>query len=254
MTKFSLLRSLAPKISDASQLPVEELAYAILSHVHTNETRRPIHAGNFFADLGSAYDVPLGENMGRPTPAEELRWKLAVAEAVNWLETAGLLVRVHEANYTHYDVSRRGEAVKSKETFVGFVRQAKITKDALHPAIAEQAWPIYIRGKFDAAVFEAFKAIEVAVRKAGRFSNTDLGRDLMNKAFNPDKGPLRDDTIPQSEREAIMLLFAGAIGSFKNPASHRQIDLDDPVKAAQLLMTASNLLGIVDEAIVRNGL
>lgn len=51
-----------------------------------------------------------------------------------------------------------------------------------------------------------------------------------------------------------MNLFSGSIGAFKNPTSHRQIDLNDPVKAAQLMMTASNLLSMVDEAIVRNGL
>jgi uncharacterized protein (TIGR02391 family) len=255
MARFGILRSIAPSISDALELPVEELAFAVFDHVKATEARsRPIHAGNLFMDLASAYDAPLGTAAGAPSPAETKSWKGAIAEAIAWLELAGFLVRIHESNYIHYDISRGGAAVKTKEMFAGFVRQSQVRREALHPTIANEAWAIYLRGKFDAAVFAAFKAIEVAVRKAGKFKNTDIGRDLMNKAFNPDSGPLRDSTIPRPEQEATMHLFSGAIGLFKNPGSHRQIDIDDPVKAAQLLITASHLLGIVDEAIARNGL
>lgn len=46
-------------------------------------------------------------------------------------------------------------------------------------------------------------------------------------------------------REALSHLFAGAIGSYKNPSSHRRVDLDAE-QATEMTMLASHLLKIVD--------
>ena len=60
-----------------------------------------------------------------------------------------------------------------------------------------------------------------------------------------DSGPLTESGVERSERQAISDLFAGAIGLYKNPSSHRDVDLD-PRTAADVMTLASHLLRIVD--------
>ena len=103
-----------------------------------------------------------------------------------------------------------------------------------------------MRGEFDGAVFQAMKAVEVAVREASGLPNTLVGVPLMRRAFDPENGPLTDQAAEKGEREACSALFSGAIGMFKNPQSHRDVNLDNPSEAAEIIMMANNLLRLVD--------
>lgn len=102
------------------------------------------------------------------------------------------------------------------------------------------------RGELDEAVFAAFKTVEVAVREAGRFKDTDIGVPLMRKAFDAKTGPLSDMSQPEPEREALAHLFAGAIGSYKNPHSHRTVNLSELREAQEQVLLATHLLRIVE--------
>ena len=79
----------------------------------------------------------------------------------------------------------------------------------------------------------AFKAVVIAVREAENYAATDLAPELMRRAFDPsetpkdNRGRLTDLKHPLAEREALMHLFAGAIRSYKNPHSHRTVNLED---------------------------
>lgn len=100
---------------------------------------------------------------------------------------------------------------------------------------------MFMRGDYDIAVLQAFIEVEVAVRAAAKLSNSDIGRKLMQIAFNPENGPLTDKEADKGERVGTMDLFSGAIGHAKNPPSHRETGFDR-VEAAQLIAFASYLL------------
>jgi hypothetical protein len=68
----------------------------------------------------------------------------------------------------------------------------------------------------------------------------------MRKAFNEATGPLTDLSAPVAERKALGELFAAAIGAYKNPYSHRDVDVRSFQEAQEMVILASHLLGIVD--------
>ncbi len=78
------------------------------------------------------------------------------------------------------------------------------------------------------------------------------GVPMMREAFSPGKGPLADLSADSGEQVARMELFTGAIGSYKNPQSHREIDLNDPVEAPEIILFATRLLRIVDARVKGN--
>jgi hypothetical protein len=58
-------------------------------------------------------------------------------------------------------------------------------------------------------------------------------------------------SLPESERKGLEHLFAGAIGAFKNPHSHRKVTIEDMRVALDQVLLASHLLRIVDAAKTR---
>lgn len=68
----------------------------------------------------------------------------------------------------------------------------------------------------------------------------------MREAFNPSGGPLTDPAHESGEKQARSDLFAGAIGSFKNPTSHRAVTYSDPTEASEVVLLADLLMRILD--------
>jgi hypothetical protein len=67
----------------------------------------------------------------------------------------------------------------------------------------------------------------------------------MSKAFDEVDGNLTDPCQHPDEKQARKLLFLGAIGAYKNPGSHRDVEITAE-EAVELIFFASHLLRIVD--------
>ena len=83
------------------------------------------------------------------------------------------------------------------------------------------------------------------MRTASNLPEDLIGIQLMRKAFHPQNGPLADGARVEAEREAAMHLFSGAIGTFKNPSSHRNVSYSTQ-ETADLIRLANYLIRWVD--------
>lgn len=228
-------------------LPVEELARSVLISAASAAQN-----GMFSTHNVISHQILFGA--GIPGPASYPRGRehqivRALSEAWQWLEVNMLIMPAEGINGQNgfRVLTRRGEALIGNENaYRAYIAAAAFPKSLIHPSIADDVWLDLARGDLPMAVFRSFRAVEEAVRNAGAFLAQDVGVDLMRRAFNPENGPLTKGDDPAAERQALQALFAGAIGSYKNPHSHRNVAIDEPREAQEMVCLASHLLRIVD--------
>jgi uncharacterized protein (TIGR02391 family) len=234
---MATLAELIPDPNAFLALEPEELAgvaLELISSAGPNEPSR-LHPSSFASSqvIGN-YPRNLREEIER-----------ALIEGWQWLVQEGLIApNPSDGNGWHF-ITRRGKKIKNREGLSAYRSSIILPRSLLHPSVVEACWSTFLRGDYDTAVFQAFKELEVAIREAGKFKPEDYGVDLARKAFHETTGPLVDLSSPASERQALAHLVAGALGSYKNPHSHRKVKVSAE-EAVEMIVLSSHLLKIVD--------
>jgi uncharacterized protein (TIGR02391 family) len=234
------MRSIFSLLPDSEALLAfepEELAGYLLEYLNflSNSERGSLNRYNFSLHGAEGYPQQYRESISK-----------ALMEAWVWLEREGMIAPKPGEQGEWIFITRRGQQLKGHTDLETFQRSNILPKKLLHPIIAQKVWSAFIRGEYDTALFQAFREVEVAVRKAGGFSQEDIGTKLMRKAFDTTDGVLTDKSLPEAEREAMAHLFAGAIGLYKNSTSHRHVVIADPSEGVEAIILASHLMRLVD--------
>ena len=189
------------------------------------------------------------EQCGEPD-ADALLGRLSDAWA--WMVAHGLIGPAPGQDSGWSRLTERGRALA-----VDPIAGTKIVIDdlmpfGLHRSIEPKVRPLFERGDFETAAFAAMKEVEVRVRSLAGKPDSLLGTKLMQEAFAPAKadgisGRLTDTEAEGGEQVALMSLFVGGIGAFKNPASHRTVSYDDPAEAAEVIFLADLLMRLLDK-------
>jgi uncharacterized protein (TIGR02391 family) len=230
------LFDLVPNVETLLELEAPELAGVILEQLNS-------------AGPGDAHQLNLPAYSAEASAYPQERRDVItarLAEGWAWLIANGMLApRVDYFSGSWCFVTRLGQRTADRAGLAQYLKAMELPKDKLHPSIADRCHAQFIRGEFDTAVFQAYKQLEIAIREAAGLPDGLIGVALARKAFNVDDGPLTDMSREPSERQALSDLMAGALGSYKNPHSHRNVRVY-PAEAADMIIMASHLLGIVE--------
>lgn len=226
-----MFKNIFPTIQTALDLEPEELASFVLKHL---KQIGKINRYNY--TLGT--DPEIVEYAGQRL--EEFKKRLM--EAFIWLEREMFIAPQPGASGDWRFITRRGERILQDEDFKAYAKESLLSSETLEPILARKVKPLFLRGDYDTAIFQAFKEVEIRVRKTGKYTNNDLGVDLMRTAFHPKTGKLTNTHATEAEKENMMHLFSGAIGLFKNPVSHRDIADISPEFTADVIRFSNLLL------------
>lgn len=232
------IKDIFPPPEEALKLEPEELAVFLLEYLcETEKVSRDSLNRCIFTVSNSLREYS-------ETKYDEI--SKAMTEAWVWLEKEGMIAPRPGEQREWVFVTRRGLHLRSKADLTAYLKGSFLPEQSLDPVLARKVRPLFIRGDYETAVFQAFKEVEIRVRNNAGLPAGAIGIDLMRKAFRPENGALSDRERILAEREATANLFAGAIGLFKNPSSHRDVNFDDPRETAELILFANYLIRLAD--------
>jgi len=226
-----------PPVETVLEMEPEELAPFLLRYLDKTGAQQ-LNRHNFLLGNSPNFRDWVGDDYQRKEAVME-----RLSPAWMWLERELFIAPKGSTNLMF--ITHRGREVLESEDFEAYKKASLLPSDNLDPILVRKATPAFIRGDYELAVIGAFKEVEVRVRKVAKLTNKDIGVKLMRRAFG-DTGTLTDKEADKGEQDATRELFVGAIGTFKNPSSHRDVDFSDPNEASDMIHFANQLLRIVE--------
>jgi uncharacterized protein (TIGR02391 family) len=186
-----------------------------------------------------------------PAAYVDLNLSQVLADAFGWLLSRGLVgpASAQSGSGGEYRLTSAGRAAALAGSASHAEAAYRLHAD-LHVALGE-ARLLFERGSYQTAVFAATHQVEVRVRELAKLGPDSYGTQMMRDAFHPERGSLSTGDVT-AERQAIQSLFAGTIGAFKNPASHRIVHFDDPAEVANIIHLADLLLRMAERSAILN--
>ncbi|SED25043.1 TIGR02391 family protein [Bradyrhizobium erythrophlei] len=168
---------------------------------------------------------------------------LALMESWERLKSSNIIMQAPGQARDNMTLTARGQEIAGAGNMDEIMSRANLRREMLHPLLRTSVYDSFATGHYDTAVRDAFVIVEDRV-KVTSGNKGDIGVRLMRAAFNANGGAqtLTDMSLPLAERERMADLFAGAIGTYKNPLSHRVVGNSDPQPVIEELMFASRLL------------
>lgn len=225
---------LGMSVEEALDIDIDEMAVAMLGRLKVGETVHLKNACYLIRDEAAAADA---------TAQQRHLLVRRAGAAFQWLRTEGFVAPDPDQSTDWEYVTEAASSVT--DTYLAERRGLGLLREAeLDPALRAKVLPMFRRGQYPEAVFAAMREVEVRVRSTSGMSEGDIGVTLMKNAFK-EGGQLHDESLEAGEAQARMALFWGAIGVYKNPPSHRIVNIEESQEAAEAVLFANNLLRIV---------
>lgn len=219
-----------------------------------------------------AYEIALGMNAKMAQGGANINWEAnglaqaiasayadtkenrrIIMEGIQMMFTMGLITESGTRGDPYIYLTRAGIALDGPDAVAAHRARVMTAQEILDPQIVNAVWSAYLRGDYDIAIAYSFKRVEVAMREKGGYSAGDFGERLIKRFFGDFRLPGSPDGPKPSTLTPEEQMFIGALGIYRNPASHEDTTIENPERAMEVLLLSNHLLHLVRSAALRSG-
>jgi len=144
-----------------------------------------------------------------------------------------------------YLLTTLGRVTEASDLFERIVDRAFVSQlaEIIDPELTRSC----LDKSYEDAITSAFRILEVRVRNRINAKPELVGTELMDDAFNPDRGKLVFGET-SSERQAVYQIFRSAYMMLRNPPSHRYLEEFAGAEIVEIIMFVDFLLKVLSKA------
>jgi uncharacterized protein (TIGR02391 family) len=230
-----------PTARDVVELTPDQLDSILLKCVaEITESNDQLAAKFVSADVLSSLYAVMENGYADVNAANQL-----IMESWGRLISSNLIVQAPGQAPRAMIATKRGCEVARDGRIEDIVARQLLRPEMLHPDLPRSVYTNFSAGDYETAVRDAFVNVEATIQAMAGLPANVFGERLIKQAFMPNSGPLADKTLPEKEQEQVLAFFIAALGTFKNPLSHRFVKKADPHAVMEELLIASRLMRFI---------